>query len=231
MKKTRWVRCRFLPAPIMARRRSAPCSTFPISGMKPYPAFVWSMALIKRAAAEVHRDLGLLDEKMANAIIQAADEVLAGKLQRSVRGRSVSGGRGHEPQHEHQRSDRQPRQRNPRLRAGRPEEAGQPERSRQYGAEHQRHHPDGDPARRALAAGRTDRRRCTGWPTRSRRRRRTGTTSSRAGARTCRMPFRCGWGRNLARMPKRSSATSRKLSRLPKGCAVWGSAARRPARA
>ncbi len=53
---------------------------FPISGMKPYPAFVWSMALIKRAAAEVHRDLGLLDEKMANAIIQAADEILAGKL-------------------------------------------------------------------------------------------------------------------------------------------------------
>src|SRR5579871_1825834 len=53
---------------------------FPISGMKPYPAFIWSMALIKRAAAEVHRDLGLLDEKMANAIIQASDEVLAGKL-------------------------------------------------------------------------------------------------------------------------------------------------------
>jgi fumarate hydratase class II len=54
---------------------------FPVSGMKPYPAFVWSMVLIKRAAAEVHRDLGLLDETMANAIIQAADEALAGKLQ------------------------------------------------------------------------------------------------------------------------------------------------------
>ncbi len=54
---------------------------FPITGMKPYPAFVWSMALIKRAAAEVHRDLGLLDAEKANAIIQAADEVLAGKLQ------------------------------------------------------------------------------------------------------------------------------------------------------
>src|SRR6185369_6174550 len=53
---------------------------FPISGMKPYPAFVWSMALIKRAAAEVNLDLGLLDAKLANAIIQAADEVLAGKL-------------------------------------------------------------------------------------------------------------------------------------------------------
>src|SRR5664279_1040966 len=53
---------------------------FPISGMKPYPAFVWSMALIKRAAAEVNRDLGLLDEKLAKAIMQAADEVLEGKL-------------------------------------------------------------------------------------------------------------------------------------------------------
>ena len=53
---------------------------FPVSGMKPYPAFVWSMALIKRAAAEVHKDLGLLPAEMADAIIQAGDEVLAGKL-------------------------------------------------------------------------------------------------------------------------------------------------------
>jgi fumarate hydratase, class II len=52
---------------------------FPVSGLKPYPAFVWSMALIKRAAAEVHRDLGLLPEHIANAIIQAADEILAGQ--------------------------------------------------------------------------------------------------------------------------------------------------------
>lgn len=52
---------------------------FPISGLRPYPAFIWSMALIKRAAAEVHLDLGLLDEKMAKAIMQAADEVLASK--------------------------------------------------------------------------------------------------------------------------------------------------------
>lgn len=53
---------------------------FPVSGLKPYQAFVWSMALIKRAAAEVHLDLGLLDAQMAKAIMQAADEVLAGKL-------------------------------------------------------------------------------------------------------------------------------------------------------
>jgi fumarate hydratase, class II len=53
---------------------------FPVSGLKPYPAFIWSMAMIKRAAAEVHRDLGLLPDDMASAIMQAADEVIAFKL-------------------------------------------------------------------------------------------------------------------------------------------------------
>ena len=52
---------------------------FPVSGLKPRPAFIWSMAMIKRAAAEVHRDLGLLDEGRANAIIAAAQEVIDGK--------------------------------------------------------------------------------------------------------------------------------------------------------
>ncbi len=49
---------------------------FPVSGLKPYRAFVWSMALIKRAAAEVNRDLGLLDKKIADAIVTAAQEAL-----------------------------------------------------------------------------------------------------------------------------------------------------------
>src|SRR4029450_337163 len=52
---------------------------FQISGLKPRPAFIWSMAMIKRAAAEVHRDLGLLDQEKANAIVQAAQEVIDGK--------------------------------------------------------------------------------------------------------------------------------------------------------
>jgi fumarate hydratase, class II len=54
---------------------------FPISGMRPYPAFVWAQAMIKRAAAEVNRDLGLLDPKLADAIVQAAQEVIDGKWQ------------------------------------------------------------------------------------------------------------------------------------------------------
>lgn len=52
---------------------------FPISGLRPWRAFIWSMATIKRAAAEVHRDLGLLDAERANAIAQAAQEVIEGR--------------------------------------------------------------------------------------------------------------------------------------------------------
>jgi aspartate ammonia-lyase len=52
---------------------------FPISGLKPWRAFIWSMAIIKRAAAEVHRDLGMLDEERVDAIVQAAQEVIDGR--------------------------------------------------------------------------------------------------------------------------------------------------------
>ena len=52
---------------------------FPISGLKPWRAFVWSMAVIKRAAAEVNLDLGLLDAERAGAIQKAAQEVIEGK--------------------------------------------------------------------------------------------------------------------------------------------------------
>jgi fumarate hydratase class II len=52
---------------------------FRVSGLKPWPAFIWSIAIIKRAAAAVNRDLGLLDPERAEAIILAAEEVIAGK--------------------------------------------------------------------------------------------------------------------------------------------------------
>jgi fumarate hydratase class II len=52
---------------------------FFISGMKPYPAFIWSMAVIKCAAVEVNRDLGQLDPKIADTIVRAAQEVIEGK--------------------------------------------------------------------------------------------------------------------------------------------------------
>ena len=52
---------------------------FPISGLKPWRAFIWSMATIKQAAAEVNRDLGILDSELAAAITMAAREVVEGK--------------------------------------------------------------------------------------------------------------------------------------------------------
>ncbi len=63
---------------------------FPISGLRPWRAFIWSMATVKRAAAEVNAELGLFSDRevdgkhftgqqLAQAISQAAQEVIEGK--------------------------------------------------------------------------------------------------------------------------------------------------------
>ncbi|MGH7584234.1 MAG: lyase family protein, partial [Gemmatimonadales bacterium] len=52
---------------------------FPISGLRPLPAFVDAVVMIKRCAAEAHRHTGRLDARLADAIVRAADEVLAGQ--------------------------------------------------------------------------------------------------------------------------------------------------------
>ncbi|MDQ3209154.1 MAG: aspartate ammonia-lyase [Gemmatimonadota bacterium] len=52
---------------------------FPISGLRPLPAFVDAVVWIKRSAALVHRETGRLEARLADAIVQAADEILAGQ--------------------------------------------------------------------------------------------------------------------------------------------------------
>ncbi len=52
---------------------------FPVSGIRFPRIFIRALGLIKGAAAEVNRDLGLLDERLAEAIIQAAEEVAEGR--------------------------------------------------------------------------------------------------------------------------------------------------------
>ncbi len=63
---------------------------FPVSGLRPWRAFIWSMATLKRAAAEVNGALGLFADREAggrryaaaelvDAIVQAAQEVSAGQ--------------------------------------------------------------------------------------------------------------------------------------------------------
>jgi len=52
---------------------------FPISGQRAAPLLVEAVMLVKKAAAEANAKLGLLPESKAQAIMQACDEVLAGK--------------------------------------------------------------------------------------------------------------------------------------------------------
>jgi aspartate ammonia-lyase len=52
---------------------------FPITGLRPHPTMVKATVLVKRAAAETNRDLGVLDAERAEAIMAAADGVLAGE--------------------------------------------------------------------------------------------------------------------------------------------------------
>ncbi|HEY8393799.1 MAG TPA: class II fumarate hydratase, partial [Thermaerobacter sp.] len=53
---------------------------FPISGIRFPRPFIRALGLIKRAAAETNAELGLLDQRIAGAIVQAANEVIEGKL-------------------------------------------------------------------------------------------------------------------------------------------------------
>lgn len=52
---------------------------FPISGLRPLPAFVDAVIWIKRSAALTHKETGRLEAKVADAIVTAADEVLGGR--------------------------------------------------------------------------------------------------------------------------------------------------------
>ena len=63
---------------------------FPISGLHPWRAFIWSIATVKRAAAIVNFELGLFNDRevanqkytakqLSDAIVQAATEVMDGK--------------------------------------------------------------------------------------------------------------------------------------------------------
>jgi len=64
---------------------------FPISGLRPWRAFVWSIAAVKRAAAIVNFELGLFNDRdiddkhftakqLSDSIAQAASEIMDSKL-------------------------------------------------------------------------------------------------------------------------------------------------------
>jgi len=53
---------------------------FPISGIKPLPTYIDACILIKKATAIANGELGCISQEISQAIVQAADEILTGKL-------------------------------------------------------------------------------------------------------------------------------------------------------
>ena len=67
---------------------------FPITGLRMNPELIRSLAYIKKAAALTNLEAGLLNERIANAIVRACDEILAGKLREQFIVDPVQGGAG-----------------------------------------------------------------------------------------------------------------------------------------
>ena len=69
---------------------------FAISGVTiaAYPGLIRALAQIKKAAALANQQLGLLDEHIADAIVAACDEIIAGKLHDEFVVDVIQGGAG-----------------------------------------------------------------------------------------------------------------------------------------
>ena len=71
-----------LPVPVEAlygAQTERARQNFPISGLRPNPAFVDAVVWIKKAAALTHKQTGRLEPRLADAIARAADEILGGQ--------------------------------------------------------------------------------------------------------------------------------------------------------
>lgn len=67
---------------------------FSITGQHVHPEMIWSIALIKKAAALTYREEGLLSTELTSAIVDASDEVMAGKLNDQFPVDPIQGGAG-----------------------------------------------------------------------------------------------------------------------------------------
>ncbi len=67
---------------------------FPLSGLRPHPELIRALALVKQAAAQTNRKLGLLSDDKAQAIIQACAEVAAGQFADQFPVDALQGGAG-----------------------------------------------------------------------------------------------------------------------------------------
>ena len=53
---------------------------FPITGLRIDQTLIRAMAIVKKAAASANADVGQSDRRIAEAIVAAADEIIAGRL-------------------------------------------------------------------------------------------------------------------------------------------------------
>lgn len=67
---------------------------FPITGQNLRPEMIDSLAQVKKAAALANKRAGALDDKRADAIVQACDEILAGKFHDAFICDPIQGGAG-----------------------------------------------------------------------------------------------------------------------------------------
>jgi fumarate hydratase class II len=67
-------------AALYAAQTQRAVENFPISGIRFPRRFIHAMGTIKKAAAQANAEMGLLDHDYADAIVRAADEVIAGAL-------------------------------------------------------------------------------------------------------------------------------------------------------
>lgn len=70
------------------------CENFQITGLRMLPEFIVSLAEIKKTCAICNYNVGELDEKRRDAIIQACDEIISGKLHDQFICDPIQGGAG-----------------------------------------------------------------------------------------------------------------------------------------
>ena len=83
---------------------------FPVSGYRFGRPLIRALGLVKWAAAQANRDLEKLDDERARLIVQAAEEVIEGKLDSHFPARYFPDRFRHQHQHERQRGDRESRE-------------------------------------------------------------------------------------------------------------------------
>ena len=67
---------------------------FPITGLAMHPELINSIAEIKKASAITHYEIGLLEKRVADAIVAACEEIAAGKLHEAFIVDPIQGGAG-----------------------------------------------------------------------------------------------------------------------------------------